>query len=416
MPLDQDRQATAARADQPAQLATLQADTDRCVKCALCLPVCPTYSLRRTETQSPRGRIALAQALARGDIGAADVRPAFDACLTCGACEQVCPAKVPYANVIDGARRASGGPSRRERMSAATLARPATLRLLKGLHRVTRVLPLPAPLARWRAMPGDDSTARPGSPVASTGATQTVTVLGGCLSPHFDTAAVAGLVHLVNAVGHRAVRVDGCCGALAQHTGNGALARRLGQQLFCDLDDASARKPDPILHIASGCGAGLRDLPRVLQQPEAQRVAERVIDPFAWLVSEGLTDLLGALAQRKQSVLLHEPCTQRNALRAGGAVRGLLGAIPGLDVRGLQGHGCCGAAGSHMLTQPDAAARLADALLDEIGDEPHDRTLLTANIGCAWHLRGALFDRRIKIDVMHPAAYLSRCLTTGNGQ
>ena len=41
---------------------------DQCVKCGLCHPGCPTYVLSLNENESPRGRIALMQALASGQL------------------------------------------------------------------------------------------------------------------------------------------------------------------------------------------------------------------------------------------------------------------------------------------------------------------------------------------------------------
>jgi glycolate oxidase iron-sulfur subunit len=38
-------------------------DTDLCVMCGMCLPQCPTYQLYQNEAESPRGRIALMQAI-----------------------------------------------------------------------------------------------------------------------------------------------------------------------------------------------------------------------------------------------------------------------------------------------------------------------------------------------------------------
>lgn len=382
--------------------ARLAADTDTCVKCALCLPVCPTYALNRTETQSPRGRVSLAQAMARGQLEAAQARPAFDACLTCMACEQVCPARVPYAAIIDGARALSGGPSRPEALAAAALARPWLIRLLGAAHRLSMALPLPGALARWRALPGD---ARAGSvqfrPRAANAHKRPVTLLAGCLSPTFDAAALSDLAALFEYVGRPVQRVDGCCGALARHGGDSALADRLGARLTASLRETAG----PVVHIASGCGAGAKQI------PDAAGFADRVVDPFALLLKDGLAERLATRAGRPRRVLWHEPCTQRNTLRARGAVGKLLDAIPDVAVVPAIGHGCCGAAGSHMVTQPDAARSLADAVLGPVPDLADVDVLVSANIGCAWHLRGALHDRRSALPVMHPATFMARSLS-----
>ena len=78
---------------------------DLCVKCGLCAPHCPTYALSGMEPESPRGRIAMMTAIADGTVAPSDrAREHLDHCLSCQACEAVCPAKVPYLSLLDSHR------------------------------------------------------------------------------------------------------------------------------------------------------------------------------------------------------------------------------------------------------------------------------------------------------------------------
>ena len=56
---------------QPLGIERLLAEYDNalnCIRCGLCLSVCPTYQMTMAEEESPRGRIAMARAVAEGAL------------------------------------------------------------------------------------------------------------------------------------------------------------------------------------------------------------------------------------------------------------------------------------------------------------------------------------------------------------
>ena len=66
-----------------------------CIRCGQCLTSCPTYLLSMNEAEGPRGRIALARALAEGHLEPTPDLVAHEQnCLVCDACTAVCPAGV----------------------------------------------------------------------------------------------------------------------------------------------------------------------------------------------------------------------------------------------------------------------------------------------------------------------------------
>ena len=82
--------------------AHILALADRCVKCGLCLPQCPTYELTANENESPRGRIALIQGWLSGQLSPSRILTQhLDQCLLCRRCERVCPSLVAYGEIMD---------------------------------------------------------------------------------------------------------------------------------------------------------------------------------------------------------------------------------------------------------------------------------------------------------------------------
>ena len=96
----------------------------QCMHCGLCLPTCPTYDLTKLEKHSPRGRIALARAIADEEL---EVSPSFGEemyyCLGCLACMTACPAGVNYAELFRARSRGGRIQGRSENPSRSFIRR-----------------------------------------------------------------------------------------------------------------------------------------------------------------------------------------------------------------------------------------------------------------------------------------------------
>lgn len=370
---------------------------DRCVQCGLCLPTCPTYRLAGLEAESPRGRIALIRGIDGGAlVPTAAVEAHLDACLGCRRCEAVCPAGVEYGALLTAARtrqRVRRPPGVRQRLAEALTARP---RLLSGLLAVYReawpllpraARPLPRPPATADAPASAASAASAATPP---GADAEAALFVGCVSRGYDAALHAAVRRLCAAAGIalHAPAAQTCCGTLHAHAGDADRAAALAE-----ANRRAFAGHALVLGLASGCHAALAD-------SLAGRAAVRdAIDVLAER-AERLR-----FAPRGERIALHLPCTQRNVVRSDGALRRLLARVPGLDVVELDaGFGCCGAAGTAMLTDPDRAAGFRQPLLDQLAGSGAS-VLLSANIGCRLHLANGT-----DVPVRHPLEFLAECL------
>ncbi|HZX79376.1 MAG TPA: (Fe-S)-binding protein [Lysobacter sp.] len=376
----------------PSPADPLVALADQCVQCGLCLPACPTYRRDRIEAESPRGRIALARAWA---LEALEPTPAGDAhldrCLSCRACEAVCPAGVRYGALLQQARarqRRRRGTAAVQRAVEWLAARPRLLTQLLSLYRWTYGW-LPAP---WRVLPRPPaSDRRPEGVAAARGDDRTrVAVFMGCAARTYEAPARAAVERLLAACGVDVVApvAQTCCGTLHAHAGDVATAARLATANR-DAFDGHAQ----VLTLASGCHEAVA---AALTESTAAHDALDYLDRHA-----------GALAFRPFDgrVALHLPCTQRNVVGSVPALRRLLARVPGLDLVVLDaGHDCCGAAGSAMLTDRERATSFREPLLHQL-EQSGAALLLSANVGCRLHLQTG-----IAVPALHPVEFLARQL------
>jgi len=368
----------------------LVALADRCVQCGLCLPACPTYGLDRLETESPRGRIALARAWALDTIETTRAGDAhLDHCLGCRSCEAVCPAGVEYGALLVAAReqqRARRMPEWRTRAIEGLVARPWLLSLVLHFYgRAFRWLP-----ASWRPLPPAPHRPPRSRPAALPGENQ-VAIFVGCVAGTYEASLRTALARCLSELGVAISepRDQACCGTLHAHGGNARQAQQLGAR-----NRAAFAGADTVLTLASGCHEA------VAQAVGGTRT--RTIDAIDYLAERAPSLRLRRCEER---IALHLPCTQRNVVGSVKALRRLLAQVPGLTVIELDaGYGCCGAAGLHMLDDPERANRFREPLLQQLIQSKATR-LLSANIGCRLH-----FAQATAVPVQHPIEFLAGLL------
>ncbi|MFO8154459.1 MAG: (Fe-S)-binding protein [Pseudomonadota bacterium] len=396
------------------------ADADRCVKCGLCLPHCPTYRLAEEEAESPRGRIALLQGLVTGALPLTErTREHLDNCLLCRACERACPADVPYGALMDAGRAlySARHPHRRAirwrnqllthprpLATAATLAwlaqRGGLMWLARAgrlttLFRVEDAAALLPPLEHPRVWPRH---------VPARGEERgRVFLFLGCVARHTDARALRLALRVLPALGFAVDIPAGqrCCGAMDAHAGLVERASTLAAENRA-LFPAGAT----VVHLATACGAQLRETladPVSGAAPAAVELTRFLAD--ADWPREPAT--LSGPGGEPLQVRGHLPCSARNALRDSTAIADLMARLPGVEYAELPGNDrCCGASGTYMLDHPETARALrADKVAAADGDQ-----LLTTNPGCALHLGSGLRERRGGPTVSHPVELVARAL------
>ncbi len=416
---------------QPPDAYDLREDIARCVHCGFCLQACPTYLQLGKETDSPRGRIALIEAMSSGRAApSGPLLGHLDLCLQCRACETACPSGVPFGRIMETARgdvMASGAGPLAWRLRAAALRHvlphrqriAGAMALLRGYQRS----PLPALLRRTGALgllPRPLRAAEASLPVLPRasfvppeqppGLTRTVALLRGCLMPHLYPRTHAATVRVLNRLGYRVVfpGQEVCCGALSLHAGDRRQARALARQ---NIDAFLDAKVEAIVVNSAGCGSTMHEYGGLLRddpvyRERAARFAAMTRDVLEFVAAHALP----ALGEVPVAVTYQDSCHLAHAQRVTQGPRALLRAIPGIDLRELTAPDrCCGSAGLYSLVQPAMSARLLAEKVDDVRATGAS-VVATANPGCMMQLEAGLRQRGIDARVVHVIELLDEAM------
>jgi glycolate oxidase iron-sulfur subunit len=393
---------------------------EKCVHCGFCLPACPTYNVLGEEMDSPRGRIILMKSVLEDDLDLEEALPYVDRCLGCLGCVTACPSGVQYGELLMPFRAYAQERRRKplmdraaHRLTMETIPYPDRFRLAAKAGNLARPVQGMLP-KQFRSMlsllPDSLQASEPLPPFypAQGERRARVALLAGCVQQVLDAQINWATLRVLarNGVEVLIPNGQGCCGALAMHTGEMEAARELA---LTNLNVFST-EVDAIITNAAGCGSGMKEYPLLFKGTQWESLAEafsrKVQDVSVFL------DALGLIAPPSLDAPLklayHDACHLAHAQGVTGAPRRLLEKIPNVSLVPIpEGELCCGSAGTYNLEQPETAHKLGVRKARNIV-ETGAEAVATGNIGCMVQIKTHLSALRQSLPVWHTIQLLDR--------
>lgn len=411
-----------------------------CIRCGLCLAVCPTYREHLTETASPRGRVALVR---KGLEGELDLSPNLHeqmySCFACMACNEICPVGIRPADLALAMRNLQerAQPRRWKRpLFEGLLPHPGRLeaftlplRLYEGLglrrlaYAVGALHLLPAQVRDLesqlphlpqrplrRILP--ETTAPAKGP-----ARLRVGFFLGCAQSLLFADESAATVRVLARNGCQVITPPEtqCCGMPARGYGRGDLVQAQARHNIGLFERAGV---DAVVTDCATCGSTLKEYGAFLAGDPAWAERARAFSSKVRDVSEFLAELpLEPPAGRVQArVTYHDPCHLRRAQGVWKQPRNLLQMIDGVQfVEMPAADTCCGSAGSQLITHYETSLKVLDRKMANLEAAAPD-LVASGCPGCQMQLTVGVKRHKLNVKVVHPITLLDQAYGGENGR
>jgi len=407
-----------------------------CIRCGLCLAVCPTYREHLSETASPRGRVALARKGLEGDLElGSNLIEQMYACFDCLACNEICPVGIRPADLAldmrtfqeqrqpEGWKKTvfKGIVARPERMEASTW--PLRLYEQTGLRRLVYALGLrkllPGKLRNMEAMLPrlpqrplrqvlpEVTPAAPPSPLGEGRGEVRVGFFLGCLQSLMFAEESAASVRVLARNGCTVVTPKNtvCCGMPALAFGK---VEQVQQQARHNIALYEKAQVEFVITDCATCGSTLKDYGKLLADDPAwaERAAafsQKVRDVSEYLMSIPLEKPQGRVEAR---VTYHDSCHLRRGQGVWKQPRQLLKMIDGLEFVELpEADWCCGLAGTQLITHYETSIKVLKRKTDNLAATGAEY-VASGCPDCQMQLNVGVRRAGLDVQVTHPVVLL----------
>lgn len=381
-------------------LQIVRDELDKCMKCGNCMAVCPVYGTDKDEAAVTRSKIAVADAVLKGQLELEDpeVYNMVFNCLVCKSCMTNCPTKVNFDKIILALRAAlvrKNGLFWLKKMIFSTLKNPtlfdAGMKFGAAMQNIAfksdkamKAISPRSPFAYVGGSMGFDADRmmpelnvstlrdRTGSVVKAKNATMKVAFFTGDSLNYFYPDTGMDLIEVLteNNIEVHIPKDQNCCGVPVLVHGDIDTVRKLAKNNLDAFDKTGCE------YLITGCGscggAWQHDYVDIMAAdpvygPKAEYWAKRTYD-----ISTFLTKVIKFRVPKgkvNSVVTYHDSCHLKKSMKVFNEPREILKSIPGVTFKEMAAADtCCGSGGSYVVSHYDTSASIGKKKAESIND------------------------------------------------
>ena len=406
----------------------------QCIHCGMCLATCPTYELTKYERSSPRGRIRLINAVAKGELNITETFAyEMDFCLDCQACETACPAGVRYGAMVEASRdiiEQSGYKSFFSKIIKKIIFRfillnpnrVKTAARLLYVYQNSKIRELihSSKIASkyFRNLLELDKIAPPVSKVFGEDLIPAIVSLQ--KNPKFKTAILTGCLmdvmfadinldtlEVLKNLDCEVIRPENqfCCDLYRHIMEDLNTAKELAKK---NIDAFEKYEYDYLVSNSSGCGAFMKEY-KTLLKDDSQYAGK------AEIFSGKVKDMMEFISEKysnfnfkscNETVTYQDACHLVHSQKIYNEPRRLLNSVNDLIFVELEeSTWCCGSAGIYNIIHYNESMQLLERKMNYIKNT-NANIILAGNHGCIAQLRYGASKFNVDVEVQHPVTFI----------
>lgn len=402
----------------------------KCIRCGLCMSVCPVYQITLEESDVARGKMALLEWQQNHNhiTKSSRFKESISRCLLCGACANICPNQVTTKDCIQTVRQSIGSNVKEKivmssintfskQSRSGQIFRKSSSILQKCVGKKIQEqsgLKLRFPLSSIRgrkyipeihpvSFTSQYTFKEQSSPLK-------IMYFTGCGANYVFNQTAQALTEILRKMNQTLIAPENqlCCGLPFYAAGDNQKAEMLAKK---NIDIINKISPDLILTTCASCGAQIHQWQKLLKndpdyQSRAVTIANLHKDATAFVLEKKYIRKIFSSQNKtiQENIWYHHPCHMRWGQTQLPIPKEMFSPFDRVNVV-YSDNQCCGNGGKFQISHFNLSMKIFDRRMDLFRQQKIDH-VLTSCTGCQLQFLEGLLQNDLSVSVMHPLAWL----------